>query len=341
MPPLILTGDTVSVRLESRHLEVIRIVQDGQKPDMRLRVPLVDIDRVVIVGRPNISIPVLQRLMFDGIPAFFLTARGRWVGALAPDNNRNAARRIRQYEISGDQLMALRVARKIVCAKVRNSRRVLQRLSSNRQESDDPVQQQVNQQLNDLAGQALTAESLEELRGLEGLAAARYFARLGQFFPENVPFNGRNRQPPRDPANALLSWTYTILLGEVEGAVRSHGLDACIGFLHAVSHGAPSLALDLLEPLRGPVCDLLALNLLNHKVLTDENFRYNSMDDGFYLKEDSHRAFFIGYENAMTRKFSAAKGEAHTDFRRVIDDSVVAILRAMEGREDFEFFLMP
>jgi CRISPR-associated protein Cas1 len=341
MPSLILSGDTISVRLESKHLEVIRWIEKGNKIEERMRVPIIDIDRVVIVGRPNVSIAVLQHLMFNGIPSYFVTTRGRWVGSLSPDNNKNAFRRIRQYQLSEDAGFALQISRKIVNAKIRNSRRVLQRLSGNRQESADALQQRIDSELETLANQSLQAESVAELRGYEGIAAARYFARLGSFFPENIPFNGRNRQPPKDAANALLSWTYTILLGEIDGAVRSRGMDACIGFLHEISHGTPSLSLDLLEPFRAPVCDLLVLNILNHHILKEEDFYYDSETDGFYLKEESHRPFFVSYENSMMRKFSASKGDAHTDFRRIIDDSVLTILRAMEGERNSQFFMMP
>src|SRR6266496_6298391 len=168
MPPLILTGDTISVRLESRHLEVIRWLEKGTKVEARIRVPLVDIDRVVIVGRPNVSIAVLQRLMLDGIPSYFVSHRGSWIGALTPDNNKNALRRVRQYQIAGDEAFALHVARKIVHAKIRNSRRVLQRLSSDRQESADPDQQRTDSDLSGLADQAMSPQTLEELRGVEG-----------------------------------------------------------------------------------------------------------------------------------------------------------------------------
>jgi len=340
MATLVLTGETISVRLDSRNLEVIRWLEKGRKVEERIRVPLIDIERVVLVGRPNVSMAVLQRLMFEGVPAYFVTHRGRWVGALLPDNNKDASRRLLQYDKVRDQELALRVARKIVHAKIRNARRALQRLSANRQESADPVQQRIDSELASLGDQAADSGAMEELRGYEGLAAAKYFARLGRFFPQDVPFKGRNRRPPRDPANALLSWTYTILLGEIEGTVRAHGLDACLGFLHSVAHGTPSLALDLLEPLRAPVCDLLALNILNHRILTPDDFRHDAVAEGCFLKQESHRAFFQAYENAMTRKFASAKGEPHTDFRKVIQDSVFAVLRAMEG-SDFEFFLVP
>jgi len=341
MPPLILSGDTISVRLESKHLEVIRWAEKGVREETRMKVPIIDIDRVVIIGRPNVTIAVLQRLMLDGVPGYFLTSRGRWIGSLIPDNNKNALRRIRQFQLSGDKEFALGIARKLVRVKIKNSRRVLQRLSANRQATSEYLQRKVDSELNGLADKAESAETVESLRGYEGLAAATYFSRLGCFFPDDVPFKERNRRPPKDPANALMSWTYTVLLGEVEGAVRAHGLDACMGFLHDISYGTPSLALDLMEPLRAPVCDLLVLNMLNHNILKKEDFRFDSEHDAYYLKEESHRTFFTSYENAMTRKFSIEKGGAHTDFRKIINDSVVAVLHAMEGRQDFDFFIMP
>ena len=96
-----------------------------------------------------------------------------------------------------------------------------------------------------------------------------------------------------------------------------------------------------MEPLRAPVCDLLVLNMLNHNILKKEDFRFDSEHDAYYLKEESHRTFFTSYESAMTRKFSVEKGGAHTDFRKIIKDSVVAVLHAMESRNDFDFFIMP
>lgn len=341
MPSLVLTGDTVSVRLESHHLEVIKRIDGEANNFERMKVPFFDIDRVVVNGRADLSTPAMHMLMRKGIPVFFLTSRGRWIGALWPDNNMNAERRIRQYKISEDKNLALKIAQKIVHAKIRNSRRVLQRLSANRSQSEDKDQIETCEKLKNMADFSLRTNSLDELRGYEGMSAALYFSRLGSFFPEDAPFRERTRQPPRDAANALLSWTYTIVLGEVDGAVRSHGLDPCIGFLHSISHGTPSLSLDLLEPLRAPVCDLLTLHLLNHKVLKPEDFEFCAEDGGTYMKTDSKKEFFWSYEMHMTRKFTPEKGANHTDFRKVIQDSIIGVLKAIEGKEDYEFFIMP
>ncbi len=343
MPGLVITTDTACVNLESSHIELVNRVQSENSTVSyaKMRVPIFDIDRVVICGRPSISMAAMQKFMANGIPVFFVSSHGRWIGALSPDNNLNASRRIRQYEKSRDGKFMLNVAQKIVQAKIKNSKRVLQRLSANREQSHFSRQIEACEKLDALADSLGKTENLDEIRGYEGMSAAIYFARLGNFFPENIPFKERSRRPPKDAANALLSWTYSIVLGEIDAAVRSHGLDACIGCLHSISHGTPSLSLDLLEPLRAPLCDLLVLNMLNHKILSDESFEFNNEDGGTYLRSESKKDFFFSYENAMTRKFTLAKGENHTDFRNVIEDQVLQFLKALEERDEFNFFAMP
>jgi len=125
MPSLILDGECLSVNLESERLRIVRseIDEKGARRQTRTQVPLRDLDRVVVMGRPSITTPVLQKLMFEGIPCYFATARNRWIGSLLPDGNRDAARRLRQYETARDNALRLRLARMIVAVKIRNSRR--------------------------------------------------------------------------------------------------------------------------------------------------------------------------------------------------------------------------
>ena len=121
MPSLVLTSDCLSVRLESRRIDVLRrnpLAPDD--PPRRMQVPLHDLERVVVVGQPAVTMPVIAELMDAGIPCFFLTAKGRWRGAIAPDRNLNGARRVRQYEMATDPAFCLKVARRLVEAKLRN-----------------------------------------------------------------------------------------------------------------------------------------------------------------------------------------------------------------------------
>ena len=342
MPSLILSRDTLRVSLLSKRLEVTSRVkgENGERCEA-VQVPLFEVDRVIVVGEPAFSMPALMSLADEGIPVFFVTVHGRWRGSLLPDNNLNAARRIRQYEQATDPDFGIQVARKLIYAKLRNSRRVLQRMAANRGLSNTREYSSTDDALKRYIDETRMADSVDVLRGVEGIAAARYFHALGRYFPEALPFSERNRRPPKDPANALLSWTYTILMGEVETAIRVHGLDAGIGCLHCDRTNTPSLALDLMEPLRPAVADLLVLNMVNHSMIkATDHFEFRE-DGGVYLNADGRKTFFSVYEQTMLRRFSPAKGGAHTDFRKVIDMQVCEYLKALEQNEEPEFFILP
>jgi CRISPR-associated protein Cas1 len=342
MPSLVISRDTVSVRLESERLELIRHADHDSEILDRVSVPLYDIERVVICGRPIVTLPVLHKLMHLHIPITFVTSHGRWLGAIDSGNQTNAARRIRQYQLFNEEDTRNMAATRLIYAKIRNSRRVLQRLAAARHESDLPIQREVSAFLRRVCMEIRRKKlPIDELRGMEGMAAACYFKRLADFFPPELPFVERSRQPPLNAANSILSWSYTIVLGEIESCLRIHGLEVGIGFMHTVEHSMPSLALDLLEPLRAPLCDMLTLHLLNHRILRSEHFRFNSDDGGTYLNDDGKKLFFSAYEQTMNRKFSLYSGANHTDFRQIIDRQVCIVLQILEGVNDVEFFHMP
>jgi CRISPR-associated protein Cas1 len=343
MPSLIINGSGIEANVESERLILRR--SGEERPTRNLQVPLHDVERAVVIGHPQVSVRALQKLLRLGVSTAFITEHGSWMGTLHADNDKNAARRVLQYEMELDRSARLLTARSIVRAKIRNSRRVLQRLSSGRRSlHSEKKHQDIQEDLNQYQLKVSRAETFDELRGYEGVAAARYFEQFAGFFPEEFPFNGRNRRPPHDPANALLSFAYTILLSRIEAALRSHGLDPCLGFLHETAHGTPSLALDLLEPLRAPVCDLLALNLLNHSRLRKEHFSKNSEDGGIYLNAGGRQVFFEGFESSMERKFAPVPGAPHTDFHAVIEEQIFAVLERLSNRTrppERRFFKMP
>ncbi|WP_372847189.1 CRISPR-associated endonuclease Cas1 [Pontiella sp.] len=342
MPSLVINGNHIEANKESRRV-VLRRAGDDAMAAGTLHVPLTDVDRATVVGHPRVSISVLQTLMKEGIPVAFISEKGHWYGTLHPDGDRNAARRLLQYRQQDRPAARLACARQVIHAKIRNQRRALQRLAANRNESKASAHLDTLEALKQLARKAGTASSLDELRGIEGTAAARYFRQLAAFFPENVPFNGRSRRPPRDAANALMSWTYTIVLSEVDAALRLQGLDPCLGWLHEMNAGTPALALDLLEPLRAPVCDLLVLNLLNHAILGPDDFHVSAEDGGTYLNEAARKKFFLHYESHLQRKFKPAPEAPHTDLRQCIARQVWTVLRLLENpaAEDAPLFLMP
>lgn len=339
MPSLYLSGYQTEVHVKSQRLEVTRH-GDGDEPDKTLNVPLFDVSRAVFAGRVNANLGVLHKLLGNNTPVTLVTGRGKLLGTVQPPHNGSALLRLRQYELANNDTFALSVAEILVHCKIRNSRRVLQRLSANRKEKTEQTQE-VCDRLKKLSDKTASVSTLDELRGLEGMASAIYFKALGQFFPEDVPFPHRSRRPPCDAANALLSWTYTIVTSEIITAVCGAGLDPCLGYLHGISYGRPSLALDILEPYRAPLCDLLVLHILNHRILKAGDFEHSTEDGGVLLKQDRHKIFFIQYEQVMERLFSKTKGEPHTSFRRCIRDDVYSLTGAMQKGENMEPFLMP
>ncbi|MGL4854295.1 MAG: CRISPR-associated endonuclease Cas1 [Lentisphaeria bacterium] len=340
MPSIILTTNSRKVNICSHHLLIENFNPDNNSSHTA-KVPLFDIDRVIVAGSPNISVPVLKQLCKKGIPLFLTSSKGKWLGSLTSDNNLNAARRIKQYENSLNTEKLTACSKKLIYCKIKNSRRALQRLAANRKISANPDLTLATDRLKYLAKSLARTDNLDSIRGVEGMAASIYFAQLSQFFPENIPFNGRNRRPPKDEANAILSYTYAIVQSEIDGAIRAHGLDTAIGSLHCVSHGTPALALDLLEPLRAPVADLFVLFLLNHQIFLPKHFRFDAKDGGVYLQQSSHKEFFFYYERHMNRLFTPSKGAPHTSLRQIIDWQVCQYLKFLEDDDSYDFFKMP
>ena len=332
MASLYITRDTVDINLSNGHV-VVTDRNTGTQSSVRLST----LDRVIVVGNPGITFPALLALSDEGIPAFFITQRGRWRASLLPDNNRNAERRIRQYvRAGGDTAFELRASKASVRSKLRNARRTLQRLASNRHDTDSPLYRSVQIDMDAAISAVEGEDSLDAVRGYEGEASARYFELLGTYFPETMPFPRRSRRPPKDAANALLSFSYTLLLGEVECCVRSHGLDACIGNLHRDLTGAPSLALDLMEPFRPALCDRFVLDLAGHgTVRSDEHFE--ERDDGVFLNDVGRKVFFPAWDAVMNRPFEGSDG-MRTDFRKEIDRTVCTYLKALEEDADPDYF---
>jgi CRISPR-associated protein Cas1 len=230
----------------------------------------------------------------------------------------------------------------LLSQKIKNSRRVLQRLAANRSLTADIEYKIACRALKRLHKRIKNNSiTLEELRGYEGIGAAIYFRQLDWYFPEEFRLGTRSRRPPLNPVNAMLSWGYTIIMGEMESIIRQHGLEVGIGNLHRDKQNTPSLALDLIEPLRSAIVDLLVLNIVNHGMVKAEEHFERREDGGIYLNAEGRKIFFRAYEQAMTRKFSIEKGGLHIDFRQVMREQVFQYLRALEEGGNPVFFQLP
>jgi CRISPR-associated protein Cas1 len=263
------------------------VVREGKEV---ASVPLRDVDEVHLHGRADLSAAARDLCLREGIPVVFFTADGRYKGRLVGPLDRQGQRRLAQVRHLLDPGRRLDLARWIIKGKLTNQRAAL--LERNRRHQDEGVADTLAA-LRALIPRVEQAESLDALRGLEGLGARHHFAGVASALRNELfPFDGRNRHPPRDPVNACLSYGYALLTARVEHAVLGAGLDPFVGALHDVGRGAPCLVLDLVEEWR-PLVDGVVLTLLNRRQLTPEDFR---MPD---LAELGARAELEGAEEAV------------------------------------------
>lgn len=234
-----------------------------------------------------------------GISLAFFTPRGRFLARIAGETRGNVLLRQQQYRAADDPFASCRYARDFLLGKVYNARWVLERATR-----DHPQRVPVGR-LKALSGQLAAAlpriqdaMTAEELRGIEGEAAQRYFDGFDSLIlqqRETFAFSGRSRRPPLDPVNALLSFAYTLLARECAAALEGVGLDPYVGFLHRPRPGRTSLALDLMEELR-PVCaDRFVLSCINQKQLTAKHCQRQE-SGAVLLTDEGRRAFLTAWQ---------------------------------------------
>ncbi len=267
-------GDTVVVEVEK---------------ETRLRFPLLNLGGLVCFGNVLCSPFLLGACAEAGIAVSFLTEYGRHLADVVGAPSGNVLLRRAQYRAADDPVASAALARAFVAGKIANTRHVLRRAA--REGAVDPAAVEHTADLLAHRLRALAAaEHLDTVRGIEGEAAAQYFAVFGHLVAhqrEAFPFGDRNRRPPLDRLNCLLSYLYTLLRFDAAAALTAHGLDPAVGFLHRDRPGRAGLALDLMEEFRSPLADRLALALVNRQQLQPRHFR--SVETGAVLLTDDGR----------------------------------------------------
>ncbi len=263
------------------------------------RVPLLNIENIVSFGYRGASPRLMDACAERGIGLCFLTQHGRFLARVSGPVSGNVLLRTAQYCIASTKAEALPIARMFLTGKIFNGRWSLERTLRDhalRVDADrlNGAIGQMKQSLSDL----MSAGAVEELMGVEVIAAKAYFSVFDQLILKNPAyfrFDGRNRRPPLDPVNALLSFTYSILGNEIAGALEAVGLDPAVGFLHALRPGRASLALDLLEELRAPFADRFVLSLINLGTITEGDFGRKE-NGAFYLTDEARKRFLAAWQ---------------------------------------------
>ena len=238
----------------------------------RASVPASQVESIVFFGKNTLSTHLLGLCASHGITVSFMDANGRFLSRMCGPVSGNVLLRKRQYAAMENDEFVLRFVRDLLYGKLRNSKEVLLRHA--RKGENGQSLYQAAEQLALLAKQMGTCLDVDSLRGMEGAAASTYFEQFDCMLssPSGFRFERRSRKPPRNEVNAVLSFLYTMLAHDMSAALETVGLDPAAGYLHTLRPGRPSLALDMMEELRAPLCDRLTLTMLNKGQLSGRDF---------------------------------------------------------------------
>lgn len=271
------------------------------------RVPILNLQGIFSFTYKGAS-PGLMKLCVDNNVALsFYAPNGRFIARCQGPVSGNVLLRKRQYRANEDKSACLRLSKLFIAAKIHNCRCILQRAI--RDNGADRGLKDVVAHLKGFKDKVACAESVDEIRGIEGLAAKEYFSVFDRLIvqqKDDFRFDGRNRRPPKDKANALLSFVYSLLANDVASALEGVGLDPCVGFMHTLRPGRPGLALDVMEEMRAYLADRLVLSLINRRQLTSKDF-VDMPEDSCLLTTDGRKKVLAAWQekkkDMMTHPF--------------------------------------
>lgn len=290
---LYVTSPDTYLALEGQNVMVYR------EEELLLRIPLHTLEQILYFGYKGASPALMGACAEHGIRLAFLTPHGRFLAAACGRSQGNVLLRLQQVRASDDPIIRTRFARNFIFGKVFNSRWVLERATRDHaMQVDVAALKNVSRQLGGQLPAIRGCISDEQLRGLEGVSAEQYFRVFDQLILQNKKafyFHGRNRRPPMDNVNALLSFVYTLLCNDCCSALEAVGLDPYIGFLHRERPGRTSLALDLMEELRSVFADRFVLSLINNRIVTEKGF-YQQETGAVRMNDETRKAILAGWQ---------------------------------------------
>lgn len=290
-----------------------------------------EVCQVNLMGNIQVSTQAVQALCEAEVPICYFSGGGWFYGITTGLNQKNVFLRRSQYRLAEQDYFIRALARRLVAGKIRNQRTMLQR-------NHVEPQRAVLDGLKEMAERAETAGSPEELLGIEGNAARLYFGAFdGMIKTHEEPdgaefgfdFEGRNRRPPRDPVNAMLSLAYSLLAKDLTVACYAVGFDPFIGYYHQPRFGRPALALDLMEPFRPLIADSAVLTAVNTGMVAPRDFV--RVGGSVALTPGGRKAFFRAYELRMDTLVTHPLFDYRMSYRRMLEIQSRLLARVLEG----------
>lgn len=306
----------------SKHGDQLHVTKEGTTISKH---PIQQVRAVYLFGPVQMSAQLTQECLDEGKDISYFAPSGRFLGLLRGLPASGVDARLGQYRIFQEQSACLRLAREIVRAKIHNQRVLLMR---NGDASDIDIEQ-----LRRLRDNTADAEDMQTILGLEGRAAAIYFNNFKTMLSDSkcgaFDFSCRNRRPPRDPINAILSLGYSMLAKELSGVCHTVGLDPFFGFYHRPRYGRPALALDLMEEFRPLTVDSLAISLVNRGEVEASDFIHSSQ--GCNLNENGRRAFWQAWFRRLDDEVSHPVFKYRMSYRRMFEVQARQMWRYLRG----------
>lgn len=335
--------DTRALYLNTQGLRVGRskgVLQVKDRDKLVEEIRISDLAHVALFGNIQLSTQAIQALCEAEVPVTYFSMGGWFYGITRGHGLKNVLSRVAQFHGAADPRRCLAAARRFVSGKIRNQRTFLLR-----NHADPP--KDAGLRLRELARRALAAENPETLLGVEGSAAALYFSHFAGLIKLEDPtagvdepgseavwrpsfnFEGRNRRPPRDPVNALLSLAYSLLTKECTIAAAAVGLDPYIGFYHQPRFGRPALALDVMEEFRPLVADSAVITAINNRMVTSGDFV--SAGAAVNLTHEGRKTFFQAYERRINTLVTHPVFDYKVTYRRAIELQFRLLARWLDG----------
>ena len=280
----------------SKEGETVMVKLDGE---VALRLPVHTLGGIVCFGQVSCSPYLMGFCAESGVAISFLTENGDFLAKVQGPVSGNVLLRREQYRRADNIKSSAEVAKTILTGKLANCRTVLQRLLRDHSEKIDITEiSDASQKLANALRRLQSESSLDTLRGIEGESADAYFKVFDHLITsqkDEFVFNDRNRRPPLDNVNCLLSFVYTLLMHDVRSALESVGLDPAVGFLHRDRPGRYSLALDLMEEFRPYIADRLVLSLINLSQVQGKGFKKKE-SGAVWMDDDTRKTVLVAYQ---------------------------------------------
>lgn len=310
------------------------------------------VQQIALMGNISLSPQTVAFLLKEGIDTVFLSYYGKYRGRLVAELGKNVELRRMQFKRIDDPDFRINMARSCISGKLNNSRVFLRRRNK------EPYTEKVNialTRIRRLAEQIHSVNDSEQLMGIEGAAAAAYFGCFGELIkPGDITFAGRNRRPPKDPVNVLLSLGYTLLANAVHAQVNIVGLDPYLGCLHSPEYGRPSLVLDIMEEFRPLLVDSCVIYVINSGIIKNQDFYVTDEKEAaafdfaepepvrdeypIFLRHEGMKKFVTFFEERLNNKTVYPERGLRLTYRDIILEQVRMFARYVSDEQQYKPF---